>query len=276
MAAHDPIVVKGFGRQKVYPPVGRCIYCFATDCDLGDEHIIPQALGGNIVLRDACCPTCERIIGAGLEGILMHKTKGIFAAMRLRMDYKSKRPKDRPLSLPYTIISKDGVRKIVDVPAKMVPRHWTTYTTLTSPGVIIGRLPDAEANINVFEQYLENDFAKIASQGESVQFQTAIRARDFARFIAKIAHAITVAAYGLDAFEAWLPNFILNKDSCAFHYYVSGHENKSVDTKGDHSVSLGTWESDGLRIAATVRLFCRYATPSYMVAVGKFKEPHDL
>ena len=58
------IVVTGFGRQKVYPPVGRCIYCFASNCNLGDEHIIPQALGGNIILHGASCSACDKIIGA--------------------------------------------------------------------------------------------------------------------------------------------------------------------------------------------------------------------
>jgi hypothetical protein len=81
------IVVEGFGRQRVYPPVGRCIYCLAMASDLGDEHIIPQALGGNIILRSASCRHCEKIIGGGFEQRLTHKTKGMFAAIRLRHDY---------------------------------------------------------------------------------------------------------------------------------------------------------------------------------------------
>jgi hypothetical protein len=84
---------------------------------------------------------------------------------------------------------------------------------------------------------------------------------------------MATAEYGLDAFEPWLPGFILGKDDCAMHYFVAGHENKSADEKGDHSITLGTWENDGSRIGARIRLFCRYGTPDYEVAVGKFKEP---
>ena len=37
-----------------YPPVGRCIYCGATD-ELTDEHIIPFSLGGVLILDKASC-----------------------------------------------------------------------------------------------------------------------------------------------------------------------------------------------------------------------------
>jgi hypothetical protein len=269
----EKIIVMEFGRQKVFDPVGRCIYCNANDCDLGDEHIIPQALAGNMILPAACCRDCEQIVGAKLEGRLLHKTQGMFAAMRLRLEYKSRRPKDRPKSLPYTVIGTDGIPRTVKVPAKKVPRHWMAIVTETSSGIIIGRDRRESARAAVYAMYDPNDFAAIGRPGEQVQFQGANDMRDFARFLCKIAHAITVAEYGLDAFEPWLPNFILGKDDCTLHYYFAGHENKTVDNNGDHSVSLGTWANDGVRIGVRVRLFCRYGTPDYEIAVGKFKKP---
>lgn len=265
-------IINGFGRQKVYPPVGRCIYCGAKDCDLSDEHIIPQGLGGNILLPAACCSSCERIVGAQLEGRLLHKTNGMFAAMRLRLNYKSKRPKDRPKSLPYKVISKDGVSRIIEVPARSVPRHWMTFLTQTSPGVIQGRSRTEAAGVSPYSIFNPSDFTAIAHEDESIQFVGAGEGRDLARLLAKIAHGISVAQHGIDAFEAWLPDFILGKDDCAMHYYVAGHENKTVDDKGDHSVTVGTWEDDGVRIGVRIRLFCKYGTPDYEVAVGKLKK----
>src|SRR5580704_808673 len=123
------IVIKGFGRQRIFGPVGRCIYCFATDCDLGDEHVIPQALGGNIILRSASCRNCEKIIGGGFEHRLTHKTNGMFAAMRLRHAYKSKRPKERPTSLPFNFTDRYGFKRRIKVPAKLTPRYWMTMIT---------------------------------------------------------------------------------------------------------------------------------------------------
>jgi hypothetical protein len=195
----------------------------------------------------------------------------MFAAMRLRLGYKSKRPKDRPTSLPYVVIGKNGVRKIVNVRAERVPRHWIAYITYDSPGVIVGKARNDPALVRVYPQIKVEDLAQIAEPGESVQFAGSGDCRDLARFLAKIAHAMAVAEYGLDAFEPWLPKFILGQDDCAMHYYVAGHENKTVASGADHMVSLGTWEDDGLRIGATVRLFCNYGGPNYEIAVGKFK-----
>jgi hypothetical protein len=268
------IVINGFGRQRIYPPVDRCIYCFAADCDLGDEHIIPQALGGNIILRSASCRDCEKVIGGGFEQRLTHKTRGMFAAMRLRHAYKSKRPKDRPHSLPFTFITHYGFNKRIKVPARLVPRYWLTLVMSQSPGIILGISPKTPALSSAYWQYHEQDLKDLLKwyPGYKIKLEGAGEVRDLTRLIAKIAHAMAVAEYGLDAFEPWLPQFILGKDDCSLHYYVAGHENKTVESLGDHKISLGTWENDGLRIGATVRLFCRYGSPDYEVAVGKFKE----
>jgi hypothetical protein len=269
----DPIIVTGFGRQKVFSSVGRCIYCDAQGCDLGDEHIIPQALGGNMILPAASCHDCERIVGGQLEGRILHKTKGPFAALRLRLDFKSKRPKDRPKSLPFRVVGFDGVTRTIKIPAKRVPKYWLAYTTETSPGIIVGRKPTEAARGGVYSMWDTSDMKALSDYGGQITLQGAGDGRDLARFLAKIAHGMAVAEYGLDAFEAWLPSFILGRDDCVMHYYVAGHENKTVDDKGTHSISLGTWGDDGLRIGARIRLFCKWGTPDYEVAVGKFKEP---
>jgi hypothetical protein len=224
-----------------------------------------------MILPAASCRDCERIVGSQLEGGLLHKTKGMFAAVRLRFEFKSKRPKDRPKSLPYTVIGVDGIARVINVPSKKVPRHWMAFLTNASPGIIVGRGRKDVVGCATYPMYDPADFAKLVSPGEKIKFAGSGTVGELARFLSKIAHATAVAAYGLDSFEPWLQNFILGKDDCDFSYYVAGHENKTVDNKCDHSVSLGTWEDDGLRIGARVRLFCKYGTPDYEVAVGKFK-----
>ena len=49
---------------EAYAPVGRCIYCGATEhspgrAKLGDEHIVPEGLGGMMILPEASCGRCE-------------------------------------------------------------------------------------------------------------------------------------------------------------------------------------------------------------------------
>ena len=152
-----------------------------------------------------------------------------------------------------------------------MPKHWIAFVTKDLPGIIVGRKPKDPALGAVYAMYDAKDLAGIAQPGEQIRFSGSGDGRDLTRFLAKIGHAMSVAVYGLDAFEPWLPDFILGKEDCSLHYYVAGHENKTVDNKGIHSVTLGTWNNDGLRIGVRIRLFCKYGTPDYEVAVGKFK-----
>lgn len=271
------IVITGFGRQRVYPPVGKCIYCFRMDCDLGDEHIIPQALGGNIILQSASCRDCEKIIGGGFEARLTHKIHGMFAALRLRHGFKSKRPKERPQHLPFTLTHHSGAQHRINIPARLVPRYWLTLVTSHDPGIILGMDPHAAGVGALRWQWQQQDVDKLLRwyPGYSLTFSGAGEIRDLMRLMAKIAHAMAVAEYGVDSFDPWLTGFILGKDDSSLSYYVAGQVNETVDISGDHKVSLGTWRDDGIRIGAIVRLFCRYASPDYRVAVGKFKEPHQ-
>ena len=176
----DPIIVTGFGRQKVFAPVGRCIYCGAGECDLGDEHIIPQALGGNMILPAACCRDCERIVGAQLEGRILHKTKGPFAALRLRLDFKSKRPKDRPKSLPFRVTGHDGIVRTVKIQANRVPKYWLAYVTETSPGIIVGRQPSDVARGAAYWMIDTDDMKALSDYGTQITISGAGDGRDLA------------------------------------------------------------------------------------------------
>jgi hypothetical protein len=44
-------------------PYDRCIYCLnpAGQVPFTDEHVLPQGLGGNSVLRNASCSDCQKI-----------------------------------------------------------------------------------------------------------------------------------------------------------------------------------------------------------------------
>jgi hypothetical protein len=52
-------------------PVGRCIYCGKTDPAparrFTDEHVVPYAFGGNLVLPEASCLKCQHIINKEIE-----------------------------------------------------------------------------------------------------------------------------------------------------------------------------------------------------------------
>ena len=73
--------------NHIYPPVGRCIYCGATEppADIGrftDEHIIPLAMGGNLILPQASCKQCEKIINREIETPVCSQEWGLLRAKR--------------------------------------------------------------------------------------------------------------------------------------------------------------------------------------------------
>lgn len=68
-------------------PANICIYCFGEP-DGSDEHIVPQALYGRILLPNATCGACKETINKHIEGPLLgfHYKK-----TRAARGYKSKR-----------------------------------------------------------------------------------------------------------------------------------------------------------------------------------------
>ena len=72
-------------------PVGVCIYCGRTE-DLSDEHIIPLALGGRLVLPEASCSICAALTSA-FEGSVC---RGFMLDARTAGRFPTRRPKERP------------------------------------------------------------------------------------------------------------------------------------------------------------------------------------
>src|SRR5258708_37034090 len=98
------------GAAIPYLPVGSCIYCGATQptpgfSRFGDEHIVPFAFGGKLLLPEASCRTCERIINKQIETPVLRQEWG---PLRDKMGWPTR---DRPGRLKRTharIRRKDG------------------------------------------------------------------------------------------------------------------------------------------------------------------------
>src|SRR5216684_6936002 len=70
-----------------YSPVGKCIYCGETKLPpgilrFGDEHIIPFSMGGTLILREASCKRCEKLINRELETPVTSQEWGDLRAKR--------------------------------------------------------------------------------------------------------------------------------------------------------------------------------------------------
>src|SRR5215469_14973766 len=99
-----------------YPPVGRCIYCPDDGSHgLGDEHIIPYALNGTLVLPSASCHACEGVTSY-LDGFA---ARSVYYQVRTsaRMRTRTKLPDEFPAILTY----EDGHEERIMVPAAVHP-----------------------------------------------------------------------------------------------------------------------------------------------------------
>jgi len=110
-------MVKAFNNTK-YDPIGRCIYCGATD-DLQNEHIIPFGLSGTAILPESTCGECATITGQQEQLVL----RGPMWPVRVYRALKSRtRHKDAPRMYPLTVVRESG-EEVVELPLGEYPIH---------------------------------------------------------------------------------------------------------------------------------------------------------
>lgn len=93
----------GIGVVHRYEPVNECIYCGATE-NLSDEHVIPFALSGRIVLPAASCDECATMTSK----IELKVLRGILHPARLVGGYPSRKKKLQPKRVTERLIDQNG------------------------------------------------------------------------------------------------------------------------------------------------------------------------
>jgi len=106
--------------SMTYDSVGKCIYCGSTayaagepSHRLGDEHIIPQGIGGKLLLPEASCKNCERITSR-LETKCV---ASLFDPGRLHLGLRGRKSKRRTMAPMNT--ERDG--RVVKLPMEDHP-----------------------------------------------------------------------------------------------------------------------------------------------------------
>ena len=264
-------------QAKQYTPAGCCIYCGAREWSpgrarkLGDEHIIPEGLGGKLLLPECACQACEK----ETSQVELECLRGGFFAARAQKGFGKKR-KRKPRYLPLSIRSDN--RTVVElIPIEEYPGIIVTFlfdvpdvlldaaptTKCLSGGVAIGVLP-------TFGKLL----AKYLPQG-SVTFvppRATATSQHLGRMLAKIAHSYAVAERGLDGFVPFLPPIILGRDIRYIAHYVGGTREIPQCAPEHYRLALKSVQSlSGQNyLMATIRLFSDIqGMPEYWVVVGQ-------
>ena len=261
-----------------YSPVGRCIYCGATSGQFSDEHIIPFALNGALILPKASCDACARITHVYERTV----ARGIFGHFRMRYKVQSRRPEKRPTHIPIGTLLPDGTKGTANVPVDEHPVTLFVYK-FEQPTILRGLAPDVEdfkwVPISVFSR------AELDAFIEKYHWDRLLKLVpvpvEFARTLAKIGFSFAVAEFGLDSFTP-LPMTlaaILGRTSNVSFVVGGDWEIPPPDPKGMHILTPTCHtKPGGALVVIEIRLFPAFETPQYRVVVGEidFQNPQHL
>lgn len=254
------------GKQaKVYNPVGTCIYC-GTDGGsegLTDEHIVPFALLGNMILPKSSCRQCATVTSA-FELICSRSTYGSF---RMREKLPTRRPAKRPSEVS---VEADGLPMMVAEAGAIagfpIIRFKTPPGALTIPPVA-NDWPEVELEVKTAPPR-EPDHWDRLPRGNLTFAPVTFHIPSFARLCAKIAHGFAVAEFGIDGFEAWLPSYILGTDRRFGHVLGSSHEQQRSDPIAN-ALNWSAYETAAWNLLAVhIHLFPSMGQPPITVVVG--------
>lgn len=256
-----------------YSPVGICIYCGkigTTQNELSDEHIIPEGLGGELILPEASCSTCAEITSK-VELYSLREYLGDFRAHFLKLKRRKKtRPKTRSI-----FVEKNGIRQKVKVSIAEHP-YLLAMHDLPPPAILVypknGERYDACKLI--YRTPNDKTVERTAKLGGSVGNTRKVDMPLFSRMLAKIAHSYAVARYGLNAFQPFLPPLILGDVDNA-RLLVGGYAHIDepfhiYDGDKAHYLEPGFltgWRAKSLLIVH-VQLFVPFEMPVYQVVTG--------
>lgn len=256
-------------QARRYSSLGHCIYCGTTSAQLGDEHIIPYALNGELVFTEASCGRCATIINREIEGPFLQE---MVVDVRAHLDMRSRSKKRKngvPPSLRKGKIFRFSERSSGEW--EYLEREARPFcfaaAVLEPPTLLLNQMPKAGITQYGVQIYFNPDFhekrAKIRGRWGLVQ---SFIPDVFCRQMAKIAHGAALAELGEGSFRATLPSVILGEDRNVFHYVGGTVVPSGEKIEQTHSISIteiGGW------LAVNVRLFSGLGAPGYLAIVGK-------
>jgi hypothetical protein len=197
-----------------YSPVGKCIYCGTAEWEsgsgrkLGDEHIIPLSIGGNLLLPQASCKRCERLTCQAETIALDNHLQG----PRRYLGLKGRTPAHKqrrklPLFVPGA--EEKVMVNVEDYPSTLyLPR-------LGNPPILQPLVSQAEVpQPGWFFQWFNYREGVLRSKyGVERWAAVAIDLPIFCRMLAKIGHAYAAANIGLDGFVPFLCDALTDPES---------------------------------------------------------------
>jgi hypothetical protein len=255
--------------------IDKCIYCGGIGET--DEHVIPSALGGRIVLRRASCEKCRDVTSRCERNPLNEN----WAQARAALDYPSRRRNFDNETFPLNVFLQNGVNTILNLnKSEMIgftpfleyplPAFFgnTDYKNgvIVSGHCLIGFGPDYKILVKKYGI-------------KSIKYTVKHKGNDFEKMIVKIAYCFVVWAWGLDCFKnCFILETILGlKDDVGFWMGCDpdGQVVPLIGKKsGSNVIKIGLWKKstdDNRYIVVRLKFFATSDAPEYLVVVGTLK-----
>ena len=264
-----------------YAPVGCCIYCGdgPDRVDLDDEHIVPLAFNGTLVLPEASCRKCAHVINQQVENPVLSQE---WERFRAKHRLPTRRPKNRRKYIRLGTTDGGTFRVRATEYTAPVP----IYKCVASARILTGaeRIPNSHAW----------EVSMLASSDEEVRLQkkypqwnrrhiVKVEPYRFMRFVTKIGYGLAVANLGLDCFTPLAREIILGQSDDYFRLVGCDDSLPPPD---------GQWSKDGqhqffihlhckeiaarlvLFVVVYIKLFGDAGMPLYHVVAGEV-DLHD-
>lgn len=260
--------------KKVYPPVGRCIYCDSTD-NLTVEHIIPFGMGGRLELPESSCPACCKITSDFEHTCL----RTMYGPLRLLYDLPSRRKKSRPSKLPLKVkVKASDDWSYIDVEQERYP-FLVLFPQLSMPNKLSGETERHGAKAKTFwirgaspSYVFKNLLQQLTIQlnVDTIMPEAKAEVDRFCQMLAKIAYSYAVAELGIEAFEPFLIPHILRKELDDADDFIGCWSETEKATRNLHEISIVEM-IDKSFVIVRIRLLAKLETPTYLVVTGKYK-----
>jgi hypothetical protein len=269
MADNNSIEVRNATRLK---PAGICIYCGRKD-RLTEEHVVPFALGGNLILPDASCPECCKMTSAFERKVL----RGFMHNARIAGNFPTRHRKNRPTCVPIRVKQKDDFES-VELPLDKA--IGVIFLPQLEPAGFLADKPSLPGikicgtQVIGFGKSLDEIAKELGVK--TLQFTSGVETFEFVRMIAKIGYSYAVAnlgPYPLNEVPV-LPFIREESDDGSIWVGSADYELDIEEKKPQHSLALvplirtsGAIKEDVL--VTRVKLFASSGAKGYEVVVRR-------
>lgn len=271
-----------------FDPVGRCIYCRKLEKEvsrLTDEHIIPEGMGGELVLPKSSCDDCSKHttrFEQNVQRIMLAATRAHFNL------YGKRRKATRPTE--FAVHLDDGEKQI---PLQEYP--YSLFMPLLDPPRILACLPiEPELpDLTEPERIWKWSSPDANEQGKKILQRTPSKTlkitqqiwlSDFYKLLAKIGHSYAIAQLGYSSVQPLLNGLILAPKRAHTHgatSYIGGafdrfrNRVETIKENNDpytlHMCECNFENGNGKALVVRIQLFSHIDAPVYDVVVGVWK-----